>query len=145
MFGLFRTKPHSITPKKAEDIINAYGAVMMRKPTMVCDERDLPFSKAEIKEAIRVCLRLVGSDTDSADQLRAGYIALADYQPLTSQERAVVARYDASVRSMPDLSSPEAMSAYLAGFEEYQKLTQRVLEDSAVLLAEIGHGEAQTT
>lgn len=137
MFGLFKTKPQSMSPERAEKIVNEYGAAMMKKPTMVTDERSLPHSKADIKEAIRILVRLTADDPTFVDQLRAGYVSLADFQPLTSREKAIVAQFDASARAMPDMSDPKALAAYIAMFEEYQSLTGRVADEGKVLLSEI--------
>lgn len=136
MFGLFKSKPEVMTPQRAEKIVTAFGKTMMDKPTMVCDERSLPFSKAEIKEAIKVWLK-IEPRKDVAEMLKASYVSLADYLPLTVQEKATVARFDASNRQMPDTTDPAALTAYIRSFEGYQALTQRVADEAKVLMAEI--------
>jgi len=77
MFGLFKSKPEIMTPQRAEKVATAFGKVMMDKPTMVCDERDLPYSKAEIKEAIKVWLR-IEPRPQVVDMLKASFVSLAD-------------------------------------------------------------------
>lgn len=136
MFGMFKSKPEVMTPQRAEKVVTAFGKTMMEKPTMVCDERSLPYSKAEIKEAIKVWLK-IEPRAEVADMLKASYVSLADYLPLTPAERQIVKRFDASNRQMPDTTDRAALVAYIKDFEGYQALTQRVADEGKVLLAEI--------
>ena len=136
MFGLFKPKPRIMTPQRAEKVVTAFGKCMMDKPTMICDELDLPYSKAEIKEAIKVWLK-IEPRKEVAEMLRASYVSLADYLPLTPREKATVTMVDTSNRQMPNPSDRASLSAYIKGFEGYHLLTQRVADEAKVLMAEI--------
>lgn len=136
MFGLFKTKAAAMTPDRAEKIINAFGGVISSNRATIADEGVLPHSKAEIKEAIRFCLRLT-DDPQTVEQLKVGYVLLSDFMPLTAQEKAVVARHAEWMQTLPDMSDPEAMQSMVSVFDQYQKLTQRVAEEAALLSTEI--------
>jgi hypothetical protein len=136
MFGFFKSKPPVMTLERAEKVVNAFGGALMKKPTTICDEGDLPYSKAEIKEAFHFWLR---SETDpvAIDELKAGYVSLADFMTLTAREKAVSIRFDASSLKMPDTTDPQGMEAFIQGFSEYQGLLQRMAEEAKLLLAEV--------
>lgn len=89
MFGLFKTKPEGMTRERAEAIINAYGAVMMNDNNTISDERDLPFSRGEIKEAIRFGIA-ASVDPQSIDMLKTGYVILSQFLLLNDQERVTL-------------------------------------------------------
>lgn len=136
MFGLFKPKPQIMTPQRAEKVVNAYGKLMMDNPVMVGDERDLPYSKAEIKEAIKVWLK-IEPRKEVAEMLKASYVSLADYLPLTPQERFSLNRQAAVQAAMPDNIDSDYAKRFLEAQRGTTALAQRVADEAAVLMAEI--------
>lgn len=63
----------------AVKIIRAYGAAMEKKATRYGDPLSLPYPKDTIKVALVDLLRRT-KDTKELDQLRLGYLSLADWQ-----------------------------------------------------------------
>lgn len=65
-----------------EVIIRAYGKAIETSPVTpgcVADVRTLPYSKAKIKSALALALKLT-KDRSIRKHLKAGYLRLADYQ-----------------------------------------------------------------
>ena len=134
MFGLF--KPKVMTSQRAEKVVRAFAKLMMDKPSMVADERDLPFSKPEIKEAIKVWLR-IEPRAEVQNMLKASYVSLADYLPLTVQERASLTRQAAVQAAMPTNIDRDYAKRFLEAHRGTTVLAQRVADEAAVLMAEI--------
>lgn len=74
-------------PEQVEEIITAYGAVLAKRSPLgiVRDIRSLPYPKPQIKEALKIALALT-VDADMRQQLKIGFISLADFQPLSNSE-----------------------------------------------------------
>lgn len=71
-----------ISQDAAVEIIQRYGAVLEHDspaPGCVADESKLPYSKANIKEALIIGLRAT-ADRQMKKFLQAGYVQLADWQ-----------------------------------------------------------------
>lgn len=63
-------------------IVNEYGAVIelqSRTGSVVYDESTLPVPKEDLRKALLMLIASV-RDTQSRDQLKAGYLMLADFQ-----------------------------------------------------------------
>lgn len=136
MFGLFKPKPQIMTPQRAEKVVRAFGKLMMDKPSVIGDERDLPYSKAEIKEAIKVWLK-VEPRKEVAEMLKASYVSLADYLPLTPQERLMLSRQTAVQAAMTANIDRDYAKQFLEAYKGITALSQRVADEAAVLMAEI--------
>ncbi len=73
-------------PADVEEIVTAYGAVLAEPTALgVREVRSLPYSKNEIKTALKIALS-VTADADMRDGLKVAYVTLADFQPLTERE-----------------------------------------------------------
>lgn len=122
---------------RVDQIINAYGAAM-EKPTAIGDERDLPYPKAEIKEAIRRSIAI--QDEPMKDILRAAYVYLADFLPLTEDERQTVNAHKTFLAGGidPENFGAAELARFAEHFEKWNALTARASADAAVLRAEIG-------
>ena len=71
-----------MTADAAEKIVQDYGAVLGSSapaPGCVADVRNLPHSKERIKQALVFAIRLT-KDPQMREQLKVGYISLADWQ-----------------------------------------------------------------
>jgi len=74
--------PTGMTADAAEKIVQDYGAVLGSSapaPGCVADLRNLPHSKERIKQALVFAIRLT-KDPQTREQLKVGYISLADWQ-----------------------------------------------------------------
>jgi hypothetical protein len=74
--------PTEMTPKAAEKIVQDYGAVLgsaAPAPGCVADVRSLPHPKERIKQALVFALRIT-KEPQVREQLKIGYISLADWQ-----------------------------------------------------------------
>lgn len=71
-----------MTPEAAQKIVQDYGAALGSSapaPGCVADVRNLPHSKERIKQALVFALRLT-KEPQMREQLKVGYISLADWQ-----------------------------------------------------------------
>lgn len=66
---------------RCREIVSAYGAVLENGPVpgTVADERELPYPKKTIKQALLVLLKTT-TDPKMRGNLKAGYVCLADWQ-----------------------------------------------------------------
>src|SRR5689334_790435 len=66
---------------RCREIVSAYGKVLETGPVpgTVADERELPYPKQTIKQALLVLLKTT-TDPRMRGNLRAGYICLSDWQ-----------------------------------------------------------------
>jgi hypothetical protein len=76
-----------MTPNEVERIVGAYGKVLMEKTAtgLVRDIHSLPYSKDQIKEALRFALRST-VDESMRSHLVGAYIALSDFQKLSDAQ-----------------------------------------------------------
>ena len=137
VFGLFKPKP--MTATEAETIINAYGAVMMAKPTVIADQRDLPYSKEKIKEALRIGIAST-TDPKLIDMLKAGYVTLADFLLLTDDERFVLKQQSILEGAGFDPANATLIEVkrWIAHYAAYRPLVSRVEANAWIAAHEIG-------
>jgi hypothetical protein len=67
---------------KLQRTINEYGAILERQSktgSVVYDESVLPLPKEDLRKALLMLIASI-KDTQSRDQLKAGYLMLADFQ-----------------------------------------------------------------
>lgn len=126
--------------RKAEQIVQEYGRVLERAASMGfgAPESLLPYSKDEIKEAIRLALLLLEpSRSRSGDpqlehmheMLRVGYVELARFIP---DEEAKIASMGQSALGSGDINHPGWKFA-----ERSMQILKRISDESAVLLDEL--------
>lgn len=80
--GERKHKSTEMTPDAAGKIVQDYGAVLgslAPAPGCVADVRNLPHPKEHIKQALVFAIRLT-KDPRMQEQLKVGYISLADWQ-----------------------------------------------------------------
>jgi hypothetical protein len=110
-----------MTDDDAMKIINAYGKAMMDRTSAYSEVSALPFPKSRIKEALIHGIK-EGDDPKFREQLKAAYVALAEWQAglgdrrrpgeLTPEELADPAKAMAQITADPDwLKVPETVAA----------------------------------
>ena len=85
-------------------IINEYGAVLTKKTPIVYPISMLPNSKFEIKEAIKSVLKDT-NDENMIEQLKVGYILLADFVP--DHEANIAKSFWEEMQSMQKMDKEE--------------------------------------
>lgn len=139
---LFARKP--MTREKAEGIIQAYGAATMKFPHQVCDERELPYSKADIKEALLIGLNAAHAVGDKATVklMREGFLGLGDWIKLNDNERSILYIHAVYMEAGPPSGEDKAeVLRYASHIGDYQKLVERTGQNSGPLLSELIQGE----
>jgi hypothetical protein len=68
-----------LSNQEAQVIVNAYGKALSSKKSGVADASELPYPKTRIKAALLAAIRAI-PDASMRDQLKAGYVSLADWQ-----------------------------------------------------------------
>lgn len=139
MFGLFKSKPKAMTKERAEAIINAYGAILMKHPNMVTDENELPFDREEIKEALRFGIA-AADDPAMIDMFKAGYVTLGDFLRLTDEERFVVKQQSILQEAGfdPTNATLAEVKKWVAHYAAYRPLMSRVEANAFILAHEVG-------
>lgn len=107
-FGGAKAKPNAptgMTPEEAEKILQAYGhALEFSAPTpgTVADARTLPHPKERIKQAIVFAIRHA-NNPQMREQLKVGYICLADWQDMKTWTVLVQPEHDALAAELKKL------------------------------------------
>ena len=71
--------------EQALEVVDAYGQALEAKREPIADTRELPYPKDTIKWAMLVLLGAIG-DRAQREPLRAGYVALAEWQDRAALE-----------------------------------------------------------
>ena len=76
-----RSEKSELDLGRCREIVSAYGAVLEKGPVpgTVADERELPYPKKTIKQALLVLLKTT-TDPQIRGNLKAGYVCLSDWQ-----------------------------------------------------------------
>ena len=78
------------------EVISTYGSFLEIHNDPVNDERVLPFSKVEIKQALLLGLRFI-QEVDQRNFLKFGFVALSTFQKLTENEALALARWNRGI------------------------------------------------
>lgn len=127
----------SVDAKAAQAIVNAYG-MTLAEPTalgLIRDARSLPYSKEEIKHALKIALQLT-SDPAMREQLRMGYVSLADFQELSEREVTSLRLWNAALNA-PASDSLDLAKSLAANAEVVTAVQRRVVDEAALLLQEL--------
>ena len=74
-----------------DDVLQHYAATLEKTPRgVIRDVSELPYAKEVIKSALQQCMRLAKDDKQTFERFKSAYIALADFLPLTNEERDAV-------------------------------------------------------
>jgi hypothetical protein len=126
------------------DIIGEYGKVLKRtaKRTFGVPESMLPYSKKVIKNAIRVAL-LMTDDNDVRENLKFGYLSLANFVPDDEAKRTEeIAQDFFSFLDMEENRKKEFLharfkSGLLGDYEQAMKITTKIAEEQKQLRGEL--------
>lgn len=120
---------------RAQQIINAYGATLTAVAKIpqphVIDLRELPFSKSEIKQAIRLLLP-VAPNPQVLKSLVFGYVSLADWQEGVGPEPIGIMLSDSD-----SPTDPETLKRIAARGSAWQKWRPKVNAESVALASEL--------
>jgi hypothetical protein len=97
-----RSAEQGMTPTEVEEIVEGYGAVLAKPSDLgvVRDVGSLPYSKNEIKTTLRIALKLT-TDADLIEQLKVGYISLANFQSLSKEEVRALQLWNGALSKNP--------------------------------------------
>lgn len=114
---------------RCREIVSAYGTVLETGPVpgTVADERELPYPKQTIKQALLVLLKAT-TDPQMRGNLKAGYICLSDWQQGVGPNRVgfdiskIAQTGDALSIAKRIAATEEAAKPWLAKAEEENKI-----------------------
>ncbi len=126
-----RAPRSDLTPAVAEKIVNAYGAAMASKRSVLADISGLPYSKERIKAALLVALSMT-RDANMRERLKAGYVSLADWQA------GIGSRPNPFDKTQDETADPKAAAARIAtDGGEFIEVMQRSVAEGAALRDEL--------
>ena len=73
-------------PQDVRSIVAAYGKVLETRKQVICDIRDLPYSKEDIKSALFGAMSVIPTGPVK-EQFRHAYVSLGDFQDLAECRR----------------------------------------------------------
>lgn len=119
---------------KAQTIIQTFGELQMATADyLIADEKRLPFSKTEIKEAILFAIPLV--DKEMCEQLRFGYVQLGMFQPVSEIRMLDIPD---NISSLSDEQIFNFAKKVMVEFDEdWFAINRFVIDDMKSLLKEI--------
>ncbi|MEJ0012943.1 MAG: hypothetical protein WDM94_10015 [Bauldia sp.] len=124
--------------KRVEMIVNAYGAVLMENAGtgVLRDIASLPASKGEIKSAVIAALGFT-KDPEMRRQLAAGYVSLADFQPLSDAEILGAQRLAHMSPTQSDAELLKSAAAISSSVDVVMPAARRMADEAKVLLGEL--------
>ena len=137
-----RPKPQTahLSLDDLDQLIRSYGAVMETGAAdIVRDTRLLPASKEMMKLKLMTAMKMSPPD-EQRESLKAGYVHLSSFQPLSMDEKSAVDAYQALMAEPLDDNSSEVIRApakkTLALSDIVNPLLQRSADEAAALFAE---------
>jgi hypothetical protein len=127
--------------QQAQRIVGAYGDTLLEQAAtgVVRDAKSLPFSKTEIKAALKFAIN-VTSDGQMREQLKVGYISLADFQELSDLDIQRLQQWGALLSKNSTMSNEELGTAAKVMAEIGRDVTaiqSRVASEAQVLMKEL--------
>jgi uncharacterized protein (DUF2141 family) len=124
--------PAKMTLAEAQRIVNEYGTALASKKSMVNDASGLPYSKSKIKAAL-ISAIVATEDEVMRSNLKAGYIALADWQDGIGSRGQLL---DATEKELNDdpLGAAKRIST---GAPEFTETLARIQAESQALVDEL--------
>lgn len=127
--------------QQVQRIVGAYGDTLLEQAAtgVVRDVKSLPFAKTEIKAALKVAIG-VTSDVQMREQLKVGYISLADFQELSDLEIQRLQKWGALLSKNSAISNEElgAAAKVMAEIEgDVTAIQSRVASEAEVLMKEL--------
>ena len=123
----------------AGDVLEKYGAVLEQGQSVIVDEAELPYTKPVIIAVLEHCIA-VNNDEKLSEYLKAGYLNLAYFQPLSETERKAIVVFEGTLKegatAPTNLSSDEirnlASDMSKVG-DSYVALQNRIAEEMNAL------------
>lgn len=136
VIGVVRGRPEGpgLDLGRCREIVSAYGAALETGPApgTVADERELPYPKQTIKQALLVLLKTT-TDPKMRGNLKAGYICLSDWQQGVGPNRV---GFD--IRSIDQSGDALSIAKRLAATEEPAKpWLAKAEEENKTLIADL--------
>ncbi len=128
-----------MTPDAAEKIVQDYGAALGSSapaPGCVADIHSLPHPKEQIKQAFVFALRLT-KDPQMREQLKVGYISLADWQEGVGSSIAGIDLTNMELNADP-LETAKGIASQGAAMEKWTPLVQAEQEALKAELQKLG-------
>ena len=120
---------------EAELIVNAYGKTLQfhaPTPGSIADAGKLPFSKERIKSALTTALR-ASTDSQQREVLKAGYIALADWQTGVGEQDVGINATDLDLNG----DARAIAKSVLMQTERATKWQEMALKETSALMQEL--------
>jgi hypothetical protein len=123
----------------AGDVLDKYGAVLEQGQSLIMDEAELPYTKPVIIAVLEHCIA-VNNDEKLSEYLKAGYLNLAYFQPLSETECKAIDVFEGALKegatAPTNLSSDEirnlASDMSKVG-DSYEALQNRIAEEMNAL------------
>lgn len=136
VIGVVRGKSESpgLDLGRCREIVSAYGTVLEAGPVpgTVTDERELPYPKQTIKQALLILLKTT-TDPQMRGNLKAGYICLSDWQQGVGPNRV---GFD--IRTIDQTGDALSIAKRIAATEEAAKpWLAKAEEENKTLVAEL--------
>lgn len=116
----------------AQDVVNRYGAILVKYPMKLNDAKDLPHTKETIKIAIKTLMPaylLTGMD-DSVKLLKDRYVRLSTFQEIDSEDKKNIVH----TVSDENQTSPSSETSLIPTHQKYMQLA---LSEEKILLEDI--------
>ena len=126
----------------AADVLSSYTSLMLTESNEVVRNIDeLPYQKELIKTVLRHCIKLAGAGKER-EFLRSSYVRLADFQPISEDERVSLDAWKSSLMgSSAEKMSDEHLLAVAknlsSGGRAALEVKKRVAAEAEVLLEEL--------
>lgn len=118
-----------------ETVIAAYGKVLDKPGAVQRDVSELPYDKSVIDRALIVAIQNFPEGV-MREQLRAGYMMLANYQVLSEDEKLAIKEFDTISRLGAD-EDIDAVAAKMAAIGGTSAVNQRIEMEASQRLAEV--------
>jgi hypothetical protein len=120
----------------AAAVLEAYVAVLESSEREIRPDTELPFDRAMIKDALLAGLE-AAEDGEETELLRAAFLALAWFQPLSEGEAAAVDAFDAEGDPEAAPAALETEETLAASGKAYAAVLARIEREAAALRAEL--------
>ena len=121
------------------EVLGRYAAILQEATTkgVIRNQSELPYPKATIKDVLWHRIKLSGADPQTLDHLKIGYMALADFLPLTKEEENAVLFMQTVRCPSPDQLTDQAMQKMAWASELYVAALDKSSAEREELMREL--------